>query len=235
MPSNSTTSTPNSVQRLPDGFSPWPKQFTMAYRSRISTMGHRLIAGFSSKLSLLRGFDFLGFNVRKYHGKLLIKPARKNVLAFLADLRCTIKSKKSISSGELIRLLNPKLRGWANYYRHVVSKQTFSYVDHHVFQATWKWSTRRHPNKPVDWVKRKYFRREGSRNWVFGGQTVDRNGAVCLRTLVHASDTAIRRHIKVRSDANPYSSLDAEYLANRTGRRFHYYLSRVAPLRLSGV
>lgn len=185
--------------------------------------------------SIERGFDFLGFNVRKYNGKLLIKPAKKNVLAFLADLRCTIQSKKSISSGELIRLLNPKIRGWANYYRHVVSKQTFSYVDHHVFQATWKWSIRRHPNKPVDWVKRKYFRRDGSRDWVFGGQTVDRNGAVCFRTLVHAGDTAIRRHIKVRSDANPYSSLDEGYFANRAGRRFHYYLAGVAPLWQTGV
>ena len=182
-----------------------------------------------------RGFDFLGFNVRKYNGKLLIKPAKKNVLAFLTDLRCTIKSKKAISSGELIRLLNPKIRGWANYYRHVVSKQTFSYVDHYVFQATWKWSIRRHPNKPIDWVKRKYFRREGSRDWVFGGQTIDRSGAVSFRRLVHASDTAIRRHIKVRSDANPYSSSDDAYFANRASRRLHNYLSVVAPMALSGI
>jgi RNA-directed DNA polymerase len=117
----------------------------------------------------------------------------------------------------------------------VVSKQTFSYVDHYVFQATWMWSIRRHPNKAVDWVKRKYFRREGSRDWVFGGQTVGRNGAVCFRTLVHASDTAIRRHIKVRSDAIPYSSLDEVYFANRADRRFHYYLPGVAPLWLTEV
>jgi len=154
------------------------------------------------------------------------------VLAFLADLRCTIKSKKSVSSGELIRLLNPKIRGWANYYRHVVSKQTFSYVDHFVFQATWKWSIRRHPNKAVDWVKRKYFHSEGSRSWLFYGQTVDRNGAVCFRTLAHASDTAIRRHVKVRSDANPYSSFNVAYFAERADQRCHNYLTSVALSRL---
>ena len=130
-----------------------------------------------------RGFDFLGFNVRKYNGKLLIKPAKKNILAFLADIRSTVSSKKSVLSGELIRILNPKIRGWANYYRHVVSKQAFSYVDHHVFYATWKWSIRRHPNKPVSRVKRKYFHSDGSRSWVFYDQTVDQNGAACFRTL----------------------------------------------------
>jgi len=175
-----------------------------------------------------RGFDFLGFNVRKYSGKLLIKPAKKNVLAFLANLRGTIRSKKSISSGELIRLLNPKIQGWANYYRHVVSKQTFSYVDHCVFQAIWKWSLRRHPNKRVDWVKRRYFHSEGVRNWVFGGQTNNRSGAITIRKLARASDTAICRHIKVRSEANPYSSLDEEYFAMRANRRDHSYLTQFA-------
>ena len=182
-----------------------------------------------------RGFDFLGFTVRKYNGKLLIKPAKKNILAFLADLRSTVKSKKSVSSGELIRLLNPKIRGWANYYRHVVSKQTFSYVDHHIFQATWKWSLRRHPNKTVGWVKRKYFQSQGLRNWVFSGQTVDRNGAALPCTLIRASDTVIRRHVKVRSDANPYSSCDDEYFGIRSGLQLHNCLSGVSSFMLRGV
>ena len=174
-----------------------------------------------------RGFDFLGFNVRKYNGKLLIKPAKRNVLAFLENIRSTIRSKKSISSGELIRLLNPRIRGWANYYRHVVSKQTFSYVDYHVFQSIWKWSSRRHPNKSARWVRRKYFRSQGLRNWVFSGLTVDRNGAVSSRQLYRASDIAIRRHIKVKSDANPYSSMDEGYFEKRSGWKLHNHLTGV--------
>jgi RNA-directed DNA polymerase len=76
-----------------------------------------------------KGFDFLGFNIRKYNGKLLIKPSRKSVKSFLANIRDTIKSNKGAATINLIGILNPKIRGWANYYRHAVSKQTFSYVD----------------------------------------------------------------------------------------------------------
>ncbi len=157
------------------------------------------------------------------------------MLAFLADLRFAIKSKKSVSSGELIRLFNPKIRGWANYYRHVVSKQTFSYVDHHVFQAIWQWSLRRHPNKSTAWVKRRYFHREGSRDWVFNGHTVARDGAVVSRTLTRASDTTIRCHVKVRSDANPYSSYDEAYFAKRSAWKLHNFSSGMGSFTLSGV
>jgi RNA-directed DNA polymerase len=60
------------------------------------------------------GFDFLGFNVRKYNGKLLIKPAKGSVKAFLAEIRGFIKSRATVKTAELIRQLNPKIRGWAS-------------------------------------------------------------------------------------------------------------------------
>jgi len=174
-----------------------------------------------------RGFDFLGFNLRKYRGKLLIKPAKKNVKAFLENIRATTRSNKSLSSGELIRLLNPKIQGWANYYRHVVAKKTFSFVDHNIFQSIWKWSSRRHPNKSASWVRQKYFRSQGLRNWVFSGQTVDRFGVVSSRKLALASDTTIRRHTKIKGNANPYSSLDETYFAARSHWKLHNYLTSV--------
>src|SRR6267142_1925442 len=73
-----------------------------------------------------KGFDFLGQNVRRYPtGKLLIKPSKKNVKTFLAGIRATIKAGLGMSAADLIDQLNPKIRGWANYHRHVVSKRTF--------------------------------------------------------------------------------------------------------------
>lgn len=75
------------------------------------------------------GFDFLGFNIRKYSGKLIIKPAKINVKRFLADIRKTIKCNASAKVENLILLLNPKILGWANHYRHECSKRTFGYVD----------------------------------------------------------------------------------------------------------
>ena len=72
------------------------------------------------------GFDFLGFNIRKYNGKLLIKPSKSNCLKFLRTLAKTLNKMKAESVAALIRTLNPKIRGWANYYRHVVSSEIFS-------------------------------------------------------------------------------------------------------------
>jgi RNA-directed DNA polymerase len=99
-----------------------------------------------------QGFDFLGQNVRKYKGKLLIKPAKKNIKAFLHKVRTIIKTHRHLSAGQLIAKLNPVIRGWANFHRHVVSKKTFSYIDHQIFQALWRWAetTTSQKGQPLD-------------------------------------------------------------------------------------
>ena len=87
-----------------------------------------------------RGFDFLGFNRRKYKGKLLIKPRKSNTLLFLSNLRELIKKHATIPVNnliKLIKLMNPKLRGWSNYYRHCVAKQVFGYIGHKLFHTLW--------------------------------------------------------------------------------------------------
>jgi RNA-directed DNA polymerase len=84
------------------------------------------------------GFDFLGQNVRRYpNGKLLIKPSKKNVKTFLEDIRRTVKAAHGMSAADLIDQLNLKIRGWANYHRHVVSKRTFRRVDLMIFSSLW--------------------------------------------------------------------------------------------------
>ena len=84
------------------------------------------------------GFDFLGQSSRKYGGKLLIKPSRKNVKAFLGNIRKTIRKHAASRADILIKVLNPKIRGWANYHRHVVSGRTFGLVDHRIYSYIWQ-------------------------------------------------------------------------------------------------
>jgi hypothetical protein len=109
-----------------------------------------------------KGFDFLGQNVRRYpNGRLFTKPSKKNVKTFLAGIRTTIKAALGMSAADLIEELNPKVRGWANYHRHVVSKRTFSRVDTAIFSCLWRWARRRHPDKNLGWTKRNTLRSTG--------------------------------------------------------------------------
>lgn len=161
------------------------------------------------------GFDFLGFNLRKYNGKLLIKPATKSVISFLKDIRTVLRENMTAPAGHIIVALNRKIRGWANYYQHVVSKDTFKKVDHHIFQALWRWCKRRHPMKNITWIKNKYFPTLGTREWVFQGVTTDRRGDQIPTSLMLASDTKIRRHVQILAHANPYDPEFETYFERR--------------------
>jgi RNA-directed DNA polymerase len=163
------------------------------------------------------GFDFLGFNLRKYKGKLLIKPADKGIQKFLEEIRQTIKTMRSSKASDLINTLNAKIRGWTNHYKHVVAKDIFSYVDSQIFSALWRWAKRRHPNKSKFWIKTKYFTKIGFRNWCFyAPNTKDISSNL---TLLFASDTKITRYVKIKKDANPYDPEFQEYFQSRQYKR----------------
>ena len=165
------------------------------------------------------GFDFLGQNVRKYGGKLLIKPSARNVKSFLGSVRETIRVNRSAKQENLIGLLNPMIRGWANYHRHVVATQTYSKVDYHIWWAIWRWARRRHPNKPCRWVRKKYFRTMDHRQWVFACKAREKNGESRLLVLRTASQTRIVRHARVAADANPFDPAWDSYFAQRKRSR----------------
>jgi len=165
------------------------------------------------------GFDFLGFNVRKYSGKLLIKPSRKSVKTFLDDIRALIKSHPTIKTESLIRLLNPKLRGWANYYRHVVSKHIFCKVDSAIFQAIYRWTRRRHSNKGANWIFDKYYKHPAPNNWWFHAKTRTADGRADMFRLIRVASTKIVRHVKVIADATPYDPAYTSYFARRKLQR----------------
>lgn len=161
------------------------------------------------------GFNFLGFNIRKYNKKLIIKPTRDSIKSFLDSIRSVIKTNKTARTENLICLLNPKITGWANYYRHVVSSRAYAYVDHYIYKALASWMNRRHPNKGKRWVAKKYFRRRQSNNWCFYANVKNKDGITEPLYLKHAKSTSIRRYIKVRAVAQPYDPAFKEYFRSR--------------------
>ncbi|MEH4297714.1 group II intron reverse transcriptase/maturase [Enterobacter ludwigii] len=153
------------------------------------------------------GFNFLGQNVRKYKGKLLIKPSKHNLKMFLNKIRATIEGNKTAKTDTLIKRLNPLIRGWTNYHQHVVAAETFRYVNFQLWKKIWRWCLRRHPSRGKRWIRRKYF----DENWRLHSKDADGHRWV----LYKASTTPIRRHIKIKSEANPYAPEWESYFEKR--------------------
>ncbi|NEO57062.1 MAG: group II intron reverse transcriptase/maturase [Okeania sp. SIO3B5] len=167
-------------------------------------------------LSMEEGFDFLGFNLRHYNGKLLIKPSKQKVLAFCKKVGQVIMNMKGAKQEEVIRVLNPILRGFANYYRGVVSKETFSYTQNRVWKYLWRWCCRRHPNKSTKWVKDKYFGSYKRNHWTFMCYGEGRGGKEKQYVLYNIASTPIVRHVKVKGAASPDDPSLREYWQERS-------------------
>ncbi len=163
------------------------------------------------------GFDFLGQNVRKYKDNLIIKPSRKNLKAVLDKIRKEVKVNRAATAGHMITRLNPIIKGWANYHRHVCSKDTYHYMGYALFNLLWRWAKRRHPNKGARWIRTKYFKSIGNRNWVFTGEMGGADGKSRKVYLLEATYTQIRRHVKIKGDANPYDPAWEGYFEYRIG------------------
>jgi RNA-directed DNA polymerase len=168
------------------------------------------------------GFDFLGFNIRKYNGILLIKPSKKSQKKITEKLHEVIFSNKSVSQCLLIEILNPVITGWGNYFRHVVSKEVFAKIDHILVGQLKRWAFRRHGNKSKRWAAEKYFKSENNRKWIFK-DTVEINGEKQVFTLKKLADIPIIRHVKIMKEANPFDPAWDAYFEKRSrnfiGRR----------------
>ena len=167
------------------------------------------------------GFDFLGKNIRKYNGKLLIKPSKSAVKSFLGKVRDIIKSNKSIKQEILIRKLNPVIRGWVNNQRYVVSSKVFSTVDYEIYKCLWQWAKRRHKKKGRKWIAQKYWHHIGSRQWTFSvpyeNQGAESEPRYCK--LEYATDTNIIRFQKIVAEANPFDEYWTDYFEEREGEK----------------
>lgn len=174
------------------------------------------------------GFDFLGFNIRKYNGKLLIRPSDKAQKRFTEKMHEVIlKENKTASQQDLIDKLNRKLRGWSNYYRFVSSKEVFSKMDHIIFLQLRRWSYRRHPKKSKEWRKQKYYIKVGNRDWIFGFKYKLDDKEQIYR-LMSLADVRILRYRKVKADANPYDAAWDDYFKERKTKRTRSVRTAVA-------
>jgi RNA-directed DNA polymerase len=160
------------------------------------------------------GFDFLGMNIRKYGDKLLIKPTKKSILSLIDKVRTVCRKMRGVNAEVLIRKLNPIIRGWVNYYRHVVSKKVFGYIDYIIFNIIDSWLNYRHPNKSWKWIRWKYFSLVKQRSQ-FSTMYRDNNGKKKVLSLIIAGSTRIVRHVKIRGKANPYDEDYSEYFRKR--------------------
>ncbi len=146
------------------------------------------------------GFNFLGWNFRKYNGKLLIKPSRDSQKEAIGKVSEVIHKAKAWDQDRLIRILNPIIRGWAQYHNHAVSLDVFSKLDDVVYNMLASWAKRRHQNKGAKWVMEKYWHKSGNRNYVFCTE---------YQTLERFSNAKIVRQRLAKLDNNPY--IDKEY------------------------
>ena len=179
------------------------------------------------------GFDFLGFNIRQYEVgkthtgkckrkplgfKTIIKPSKEKIKLHIKKIGDTMDKHKSSPQTALIKELNPIIRGWANYYSTVCSKEIYSKCDHIVYLQLKRWGERRHPKKTKSWVAKKYWHtewitQERFRTWVFSTREDNKNG---MKLLTH-TDTKIRRHTKVKGEKSPFDG-DWIYWTARIGK-----------------
>ena len=172
------------------------------------------------------GFNFLGFTIRQFpvgkyasgrvRGNLLgfktiITPSKESQKRHYRELKRIINSSKGLNQAELIKRLNPVIRGWCNYYSTVVSQKIFERLTHLLVHKLIKWGVKRHRNKGRKWLVKRYFRTIGGNNWAFATQ--EENNP--LRWYEHR-ETEIRRYVKVKGNASPYDG-NLVYWSSRRG------------------
>jgi RNA-directed DNA polymerase len=168
-----------------------------------------------TKLSPIdEGFNFLGFNFRKYKQKLLVKPAKGKAGELRQKVKALLKKYRGVSFHVMLIKLNQVLRGWAYAHRHVVAKEIFSRLDHDLYKLVCNWLRREHRRKTWAWISKRYHKRFNGR-LEFGKKYVTSKGIVKTICLFRLADLPIRYHNKMRSEATPYDPKFWDYFAER--------------------
>lgn len=205
------------VQRCREIITEWLKDMGLELKPSKTRLAHTLNQCEQEK----PGFNFLGFSIQqfpsgKYHSKqgfkTFITPSKQKQKVHYDQIASIIDAHKAAPQAALISRLNPIIRGWANYYATVVSKNVYSDIDDLTYQKLSTWAKRRHPKKKKKWVAKKYWHQLGGNNWVFATKKED---SIPLRLLDHAN-TPIVRHVKVKGESSPYDG-NLVYWSTRMG------------------
>jgi len=159
------------------------------------------------------GFNFLSQNVRKFKGKLIIRPSKESVQSFKEKIKAIINENRGIPAHALIRILNPVIRGWSNYHKGICSKRIFNRVGSFIWWQLRRWAKYQHGNKNRWWIYHRYFQDNH-----FTDQRITKNGTENHR-LYRIGYVPIRYHVKVKTEANSFMSEYDQYFSNRTKRR----------------
>src|SRR5258708_5232635 len=159
------------------------------------------------------GFNFLGFTVRQFpvgktntgkdtQGKPLgfktiIRPSEEAIKRHMAETKKRARKLRIAPQEKLIKDLNPITRGWATYYRTVVSAKVYSECDNILYHQLTRWAQWRHPNKGMKWIMRKYWRQIGDQKWVFAASET-------MTIRKHSMTHILCPYAKVRGNASPY-------------------------------
>ena len=164
-----------------------------------------------------QGFDFLGKNIKKWNGKLIITPSKSSIKEVKAKVKDVIIRYRRACSMKMIKKLNPILKGWVYYHRHTSSSRTFAGLEHYVYTKLWSWCRRIHSNKSSKWIMKKYFESTKTRNWVF----TCKGERIFLPTNVK-----IIRHRLIKGKANPYYEEWRAYFDERETAKLAHKHSR---------
>jgi len=159
------------------------------------------------------GFDFLSQNLRKYKGKLLIRPSKDSIQSFKDKIKRALKENKGIPMHALIRIVNPIIRGWSNYHKSICAKKTFSKLAHFIYNQFWKWAKYQHGNQNRRWIFNRYFK-----NNHISDRYQTKNELATIR-LYRIAYVPIDYQVKIRAVANPYLPEFDKYFKNRIRKR----------------
>lgn len=129
----------------------------------LAPIGLRLSVAKTRVCHIDEGFDFLGFHIQRRRKRgtsrqvVYTYPSAKALLAIKRRVRSLTRREQHRTLADLLRRLNPALRGWCTYFQHGVSKRTFSYVDDFAFWRIIGWLRKRHARLPWKTLRRRYL------------------------------------------------------------------------------